>query len=114
MNPISACLAICVAVVGGAAFAKNTQGSTALMELAEENANLPVGAAPIAEYNRYYTYMGDRTVIGIYVRSDKLAGQRHWVSQKEMPQISGGGCSVVTVFFDPKTRKAESRCNFAQ
>lgn len=114
MKPIPACLGICVAMVGGAAFPKATQRSTALMELVEQTATLPAGAAHIAQYDRYYTYMGDRTVIGIYVRSDTLAGHRRWVSQKEMPQISGGGCSVVTVFFDPKTRKADSRCNFAE
>lgn len=118
-------LALCLLFVGNSGFAKNptstvsnTKARSALMEMVEQTATLPEGAATLDQYDRFYTYMGDRSIIGIYVRTDLRSGshtgERHWVSKKEMPQISGGGCSVVTVFYNPKTRKTDSMCNFAQ
>jgi len=118
-------VAVCLLLAGGDASAKtaasmatDTQIKTAIMDTIEQTATLPQGAAKLDQYDRSYTYMGDRSVIGIYVRTDLRGtahtGERQWVSQKQMPQIAGGGCSVVTVFYDPKTHKADSMCNFAQ
>jgi hypothetical protein len=41
---------------------------TALMNGIEQELALPAGAGPISEYARTYAYLGDHTVIGIYVQ----------------------------------------------
>ena len=89
----------------------------ALMNEIEQNVKLPPGASTLWVYVRKYTYMGDKTVIGIYVRQTMIddAPGRAWVDQSHMPQISGGGCGVVTVFYDPaKKASPEAMCNPAE
>ena len=41
------------------------------------------------------------------------AGQRRWMSDvRDLPAIDDGGCSVITVIFDQRTRKVEeAACN---
>ena len=59
-------------------------------------------------------------VIGIYIMTvepenrmyDLPLGKRRWLNDAhELPRIMDGGCSVVTVEFDPKTNKADAGCN---
>ncbi|MDB5430851.1 MAG: hypothetical protein JWP35_1967 [Caulobacter sp.] len=88
----------------------------AIMDSIERQARLPDGALAVEKYERHYAYMGDGTVIGIYVSldGDDVPG-RTWGSTKQLPQISDGGCGVVTVFYDPKTKKVtDTRCNFTE
>jgi hypothetical protein len=41
-----------------------------------------------------------------------LAGQRAWVKPMKLPLIADGGCSVVTVIYDPKADRVRSAtCN---
>ena len=41
-----------------------------------------------------------------------LAGQRAWVEPMKLPLIADGGCSVVTVIYDPKADRVRSAtCN---
>lgn len=41
-----------------------------------------------------------------------LAGQRAWVERTKLPLVLDGGCSVVTVIYDPKADRVESvTCN---
>jgi hypothetical protein len=89
----------------------------ALANEIEQNVKLPPGASSLWVYVRKYTYMGDKTVIGIYVNQtmvDEAPGSA-WVNQGQMPRISGGGCGVITVFYNP-TKKAppEAMCNPAE
>jgi hypothetical protein len=86
----------------------------ALMNEIEQNVKLPPGASTLWVYVRKYTYMKDKTVIGIYVRQTMTdePPRRTWVDQSQMPQISGGGCGVVTVFYDPaKKASPDAMCN---
>jgi hypothetical protein len=88
------------------------QDNTALLDVIESTARLPDGASPLNEYDRFYTVMGDKTFIGIYVHRDETGPtQRRWVSQEEMPRIRDGGCSVVTIFFNASTRHSNAMCN---
>jgi hypothetical protein len=48
------------------------------------------------------------------IESDKLlAGQRRWVfGEDKLPSINDGGCSVITIIYDPKADKVKSAdCN---
>ena len=41
-----------------------------------------------------------------------LAGQRAWVEHTKLPFVLDGGCSVITVIYDPKADKIQSTtCN---
>ena len=87
---------------------------TAIMDEVEDAVRLPQAAQPLDSYVRKYTYLGDGTVIGIYVLASMGVDKpgKTWVEQKDLPLLADGGCSVVTVFYDPKTRRApEARCN---
>jgi len=87
---------------------------TAIMDEVEDAVRLPQAAQPLESYVRKYTYLGDGTVIGVYVLATMGVDKpgRSWVAQRDMPVIADGGCSVVTVFYDQKTRRAPtSRCN---
>ena len=96
-------------------FVAASNRETALMDEIERNVKLPPGAAPsLWVYVRKYTYMGDKTVMGIYVNQTMVDEEpsRAWVDQSQMPQISGGGCGVVIVFYDPaKKTPPETTCN---
>ncbi len=86
----------------------------ALINQIEQNIKLPPGASSLWVYTQKYTYMNDKTVVGVYVNqtmTDDEPGSA-WVDQSHMPQISGGGCGVVTIFYDPtKKTPPEAMCN---
>ncbi len=86
------------------------------MDEIEKRVELPPGASAdnLWVYDRKYTYMADKSVLGIYVNQivTDRPPSRAWVTRSQMPKISGGGCSVVTVFFDPaKDAPPEATCN---
>ena len=86
----------------------------AIMDRVERTVTLPEGASALSDYVRRYSYLGDRTVIGICIlREMGQSGQdRSWVKPSRLPQISDGGCGVVTVFYDPRKKlPPETRCN---
>ena len=87
---------------------------TALMEKIERAVTLPRGAEPLSHYVRRYAYLGDQTIIGVYISRDidKNGPARSWVGAKQLPHISDGGCGVVTVFYDPsKNLRPDAMCN---
>jgi hypothetical protein len=85
----------------------------ALMNEAETLVKLPEGAGPLQEYSRYYTYGRDGEVIGIYAgRYLAKNAERKWVSDaRRLPVIMDGGCGVVNIRFDVKSKKAVAWCN---
>ncbi|WP_152536462.1 hypothetical protein [Sphingobium sp. C100] len=84
---------------------------------------MPAGARPWQEYARYYSVEPDGKIIGIFIipdnrdRQNKFynlsAGNRRWVGDyRNLPSIVDGGCGVLTVTLDPKSRKREGPfCN---
>ena len=94
--------------------ALQTGDQTRLMDRIETIAKLPDRAAPTASYARYYAWLGDKTVIAIYVRPG-IAGApagRQWVKPQDLPRISDGGCAIVTLFYDPaKDEMTGAMCN---
>jgi hypothetical protein len=75
---------------------------------------LPEGAR-LQDYARHYAGVaegGRQIVIGELVipRSDERTGI-YIGSEAELPMINDGGCSVVTVRFDPSSKAVHSRCH---
>ena len=100
-------------------------GPTALeIRRLEAFVKMPVGASPLASYARFYTTAnrdqfqqlsrGSNIVWGIYLSA-------HWRDQKpgvhitefhKMPIIADGGCGVINVYFDRRSRQViEIYCN---
>lgn len=90
------------------------------MDLIERQVQLPEGAAPLDGYARYYAIEGNE-IVAIYISLvdptnpyyDLPRGQRRWLADhRNLPVINDGGCSVVSVRYDPVTRKADTPlCN---
>ena len=70
----------------------------------------------LQDYARHYAGVteGDRRIIvGVFVIQrllDETAGI-YIVSDAELPRISDGGCSVITVRYDPSSKQIRSQCN---
>ena len=82
------------------------------VEFVEKQISLPQDApAPMKLYNRYYTGVTDegrRMVYAEYVSIDLLGrnkpsdgiGHIYIVKENEMPEVSNGGCGVVTFYYN--------------
>jgi hypothetical protein len=98
------------------AISHSSAREAALINEIEKRVQLPPGASSMWVYWRKYTYMADKTVIGIYINQTMVDSggvpSSTWVRRSQMPRISGGGCGVVTVFYDPaKKSSPEATCN---
>jgi hypothetical protein len=71
--------------------------------------------APLDQYARFYAGeidKGERVVVGaVWYGRDHPAGIRI-VTMKELPTASGGGCSVIMLWYHVDSGKIESVCNF--
>ena len=77
----------------------------------EQQLQMPPGAEQIAKYDRYYMRQAPDTVVGTFVGSGER-GERKWVSSiDQLPAIDDGGCGVVNIIFDLKTKKSTTFCN---
>ena len=88
----------------------------------ESQLRLPNGADSLEDYARYYGPNDDGLVIGTLITRqfykpdnpgyDLPVGQRRWLPHANyLPSIGGGGCGVVMIWFDPKTKSMEVECN---
>ncbi|WP_145199901.1 hypothetical protein [Sphingobium sp. B2] len=94
-----------------------------IMNSVENTLVIPADAHPWEEYARYYAAEPDGKIVGIFVVPDDRdrqnefynlsAGQRRWVDDyRNLPSIMDGGCDVLTVTLDAKSRKREGPfCN---
>jgi hypothetical protein len=82
------------------------------MDLIERQVQLPEGAASLDDYARYYAHDGNE-IVAIYISRvdptnpyyDVPRGQRRWLADhRDLPLINDGGCSVVSVRYNPVTR----------
>ena len=108
----AAAAAACIAAAPAPA---QTAEETAIMDRVEAAVILPKAQHPLADYNRSFAWLGDHTVIAIFLAPEmnEPAG-RHWVPGKELPRIYDGGCMIVTVFYDAKAGKITgTMCNNA-
>ena len=84
-----------------------------LMKDIERQLQLPRGAQPLHDYDRFYALepRGKR-VIGVYVLSSK-AGQRRWLEDyRKLPSVLDGGCAIVNVRYDIAAESIEAAfCN---
>lgn len=86
------------------------------MDVIEQQVHLPKDAVALDRYSRFYTEANSGEVIGTYVagaQSGLPVGQRRWVKDiYHLPAIDDGGCFIVNVIFDPKTKKVtRASCN---
>ena len=96
---------------------------TGIMEAVEDKLIMPPDARPWSEYARYYSAQPDGKIIGIFIVPDDPshqnefynlpAGERRWVGDyRNLPSIMDGGCTILTVMFDPHSKKREGPfCN---
>lgn len=91
-----------------------------LMQQVEEQVQLPKGAQRLEHYARYYAEDGHR-IVATYITIvdptnryyDLPVGQQRWLDDhRNLPAISDGGCSIVSVIYDPKARSVpQAFCN---
>jgi len=86
---------------------------TADIDLIEQTVALPEGAHAVAGYARYYTAetVSRRPMIkGVFLWHGSEPAGRYL--RRSSSDVADGGCDVVTVFFDLKTRRiAGAFCN---
>jgi len=117
-----------VLAVGMAVFgAKHTGEATPSrsdISYIESKISLPSEApGPLSSYQRYYAWTIDngRKYIYVVLIFDDLLGPNkpaanaehiHSVTEQEIPNISNGGCGVITFYSDPRgTRTPSLYCN---
>lgn len=94
-----------------------------MMNNVENMLVMPAEAHPWHEYARYYSVEPDGKIVGVFIVPDDRdrqnefynlpAGQRRWVEDyRNLPSINDGGCGILTVTLDPKSKKREGPvCN---
>ena len=81
----------------------NANDETVIRE-AEARLVLPAKADPLSSYDRFYAVTG-RGVRGIFIWSPSGKGKmRMVVTEKELPFVADGGCGVIQVRLDLKTK----------
>ena len=98
--------------------------STSEIEFIESHVSLPGEApGPLAKYQRYYAWTvdnGKKYIYAVYIFEglltsqvrDPETGHIHAVPEREMPNVSNGGCGVITFYADPnKDRSPSLYCN---
>ena len=115
--------AILVALVGPKSAVACSQPSPAdIMNMIEQRVRMPSGAFALNQYARFYAESSrPGSVVGVYVRyvdrANKIyterRGRRIWLNTyRDLPVVKDGGCSVVTIIFEPATKRMVSvRCN---
>lgn len=80
-----------------------------IMDRVEKEVKLPLGAASLHQYKRYYAYDANGDVRAEYVRGPN---ERQWLADyKSFPVVSDGGCVVVTVRHSLRSRRSKAWCN---
>lgn len=110
-------LTLVVALLAGCTEAeKPSSDNEAMAEKIERLVELPEGAGPIDSYGRNYATGDDGKVYAVYTAphgpEDTQAGASRWYENvDELPMIMDGGCSVVTVTYNPETEYVSASCN---
>ena len=106
-----------MALLGGCAPAESPQTEQeALAKKIESRLKLPDGAHPLDSYGRNYAYAEDGTVVAVYAAphwpTDAKVGEARWhKSYEALPRIMDGGCSVISVSYNPETEDLFVGCN---
>ena len=92
-----------LAVVFAASACQNNSKETLILE-AETKLTMPKNADSLHNYNRYYAISGE-TATGVFIRSEGGPGKVEIVAtNKDLPFVADGGCGVVEVRLDLKTK----------
>lgn len=121
MSVTSIILILGVSIFGG----KNSDPlpSRDQIESIESRLRLPGDApAPLSQYQRYYAWTvdnGRKYIIAVYIFDGLVAsrppdgGSRiHSVMESDIPNVTNGGCGVITFYVDPRVEREPSLyCN---
>ena len=85
----------------------------------ERRLALPRGADRLNRYERYYagiTRSGERLILGELVgdfgaKRPTTRPGRYIISEVEFPLVADGGCYVIRLEYNPRTRRASVECN---
>ena len=87
--------------------------TAAEVDAIEARIKMPAGTSPLASYGRYYSYVtidGHRLIEG-YLVAEPFSRPGRYLNS-EGPGIEDGGCSVITVYYDPERQHvAGTFCN---
>ncbi|HEY1880882.1 MAG TPA: hypothetical protein VGG68_13215 [Caulobacteraceae bacterium] len=94
------------------------------IDFIESHLSLPGEApGPLAKYERYYAWTvdnGKKYIYAVYIFDELLTSQQratehiHQVPERDMPNVSNGGCGVITFYADPRGERTPSLyCNSA-
>jgi hypothetical protein len=115
----SSVAALCSAQPGAEQVSPNSPHPQEISAL-EASVELPPGAHPLADYNRFYAYVHNEdglTVVGSYALTAHGQHQgcvRSFSDAKLLPGVVGGGCSFIHVWWAVETKKITGAvCNFA-
>ncbi|HEX8620982.1 MAG TPA: hypothetical protein VF718_03355 [Allosphingosinicella sp.] len=91
-----------LAVLGSSAC--GAAGDESIVRDAEARLVLPAGADPLARYDRHYAISGT-TATGIFLRSETGEGKVAFVAtERDLPFVADGGCGVVEVRLNLKSK----------
>ena len=78
------------------------------MDFIEGQVVLPKQAGPLDTFRRYYHREGGK-VIGLYIAGEKPG--RQWVTREEAIGVMDGGCTVINVRLDTRSKRITASCN---
>jgi hypothetical protein len=110
-------LLFALALLGGCAPAERPQTEQeALAKKIESRIKLPDGARPLDSYGLNYAFADDGTIVAVYATphwpTDAKEGESRWhESYEALPRIMDGGCSVISVSYNPETDDLFVGCN---
>ena len=84
--------------------------SESIMDDIETRIEMPEGALPIDQYTRSYFENGD-VIEAIYVDSDLAPPKGRYWNPKKIVSMEDGGCSQISVTYDPATEEITAHCN---
>ena len=100
------------------AYAESPHIDAATVREIERQVVMPDGSRPLSEYDRYYAtteLSGLGVITGVFLYrsthdyrgrgSRAVAGVPHAFTTHSLPVLADGGCSVVTIIFNLRTRK---------
>ena len=88
-----------------------TAATEQFLDAIENGIQMPAGSKPIRDSSRSYFYIeGGTKVMGVLTTLRRPG--RHWVTSNPGPFVADGGCAIITVVIDARTRRVEHvECN---
>ena len=106
---VSALLASCSAQSTSEATVSDSEAERIMNDI-ESSIEMPEGALPIAQYTRSYFESGN-VIEAIYIDSDLAPPKGRYWNPETIVSMEDGGCSQISVTYDPATEEITANCN---